>query len=715
MAEIEYDAAHTPLVLPQAAAKRQGLLARIDASQLLPGNSYESLDNQEGIKGSFTVQGSPVNVVLKQKRTAFLMDGTSTLTSNFAMPATLQGNSPYSVEAWILNPELNEQEVIADLNRAGGELEKIAVGYGSESALGLVNHNGSFENIGIRDLKGGDEWIHLVSTYDGFMERIYLNGKMVMEKNIVLRLPLGSDPLTIGCDAFGSAPFTGYLSELSVYDTPLTGEQVNELYHRTYPTTVALELNSASMSYNATDWSGEGDMGGKAHFATPTGVSDIAGRIAIASPVAITELQKPSQEIKSVLVDFATLRKSPVVLTWDNGSLQYTKERLILTLNGKKQEIACKATATGWAQWVWLPGEGRCYVNGEPQQVEPATFTCEKQLATGEKCARVGLYYQPFTADECKRMQAESLDRALDSIKGNVSPATPTAMQLTIADAGKAAAYSFCFGNGKSGWTTGWTKQSYARESNLATGSQYPYLIKVRDKMGHVAVAYKGVVKLDEKSFQLFGDDFSTPRDYVQEGCKSSIWDGVQGFKLQESAVKSDGSTLALSSAGREFTAAANNNGPFLYKEIKGDFVMQVELTDFSGYRDRKAVGLTEGGLMVMLESPAEGPAQQLIHLGCFPYWNVGNMVTDLSREGRPQYFNKKGYDLDRYMQIEHNGDYFFIRTSPDGITWEEIPNTPLYHPELSGKSLKVGLYQVSYQKDYGTVNFDNFKLWIKK
>jgi len=80
--------------------------------------------------------------------------------------------------------------------------------------------------------------------------------------------------------------------------------------------------------------------------------------------------------------------------------------------------------------------------------------------------------------------------------------------------------------------------------------------------------------------------------------------------------------------------------------------------------------------------------------LGAFPLYNCGNMFTILSRHGRPQYPNYRGYEFDRIIQFERRGNKLFARTSRDGQTWNNMPGSPV---DVTSPKLAVGVYQTTY------------------
>ena len=72
------------------------------------------------------------------------------------------------------------------------------------------------------------------------------------------------------------------------------------------------------------------------------------------------------------------------------------------------------------------------------------------------------------------------------------------------------------------------------------------------------------------------------------------------------------------------------------------------------------------------------------------------------------------GWEYDPFLQIERVGDMFYVRTSPDGNIWSDMPGSPIYAPQMKNKVLKVGIYQTTYSNNKSWVSFDEFNLWQK-
>ena len=180
-----------------------------------------SLDASNYQLGS-NLQG--VSIVPKDGKAAFHFDGQHTI----SMPCnlkTLTYNAPYTVAAWILNPDPSEIETVAQFMPAGNDLATIELRNGTSRAEGIIAHNASFENAGAPQAVKANTWQHWVVNFDGFNERIYCDGKLVSEKNIFLMLR-PAETVTIGASSRGSSPFTGYLHSLRLYDYAFSAEDI---------------------------------------------------------------------------------------------------------------------------------------------------------------------------------------------------------------------------------------------------------------------------------------------------------------------------------------------------------------------------------------------------------------------------------------------------------------------------------------------------------
>ncbi len=213
-----------------ATYKKGNLIIDINASNYAQGKPVSLTEISNAPGGAF--KGTePVIVEIKKGKYAFYFDGQTTLQSDFSLPKTMTYNAPYTISAWTLNPSVSAIETVAEFTQRRNDLATIEFRQGTDRQNGLIAHNASFENFGCpRECKQGEgEWQHWVITYDGYYERIYLNGKLVTEKNSFLMIrPQGS--ITLGSSFDGANKFSGYLHSLRFYDKALTTSEIEKEY-----------------------------------------------------------------------------------------------------------------------------------------------------------------------------------------------------------------------------------------------------------------------------------------------------------------------------------------------------------------------------------------------------------------------------------------------------------------------------------------------------
>ena len=216
-AEREYDAKTGLVRLPAAEKEKKGLVVSLNADEFAAGDTVGYIPNL-GVKGGFEAQTEPVIVEEQQGKKAFRFDGKQFFRSNFPLPATLLDNAPYTLEAWILNPELAENECIADFTSSHDELEKIMLVNGTEPRCGMMNHYGWYEDVGYKDAQTlAGKWQHIYVSFDGRLEKVYINGQLISNKDIqILVKPIQF--VTLGRNAENEWPFSGYLHALKLWD-----------------------------------------------------------------------------------------------------------------------------------------------------------------------------------------------------------------------------------------------------------------------------------------------------------------------------------------------------------------------------------------------------------------------------------------------------------------------------------------------------------------
>lgn len=217
-AELSHDATTDIRTNPPAASSPVGLVVDIDVSTMAVGDTVGYFGNGRGLEGYFESVGQPAVVCEIGGHRALRMDSSTIYRSTFALPSTLRDNCPYTLEMTILNPTIELNECVADFTTSHDELEKIMAVNGTEPRCGVMQHYGWYEDAGYEGVASlAGQWQHVRVEFDGRMERVWINSRLVSEKDIQL-LVKPSQYVTIGRNAEGEWPFTGYIASLRLYD-----------------------------------------------------------------------------------------------------------------------------------------------------------------------------------------------------------------------------------------------------------------------------------------------------------------------------------------------------------------------------------------------------------------------------------------------------------------------------------------------------------------
>ncbi|MCF0201976.1 MAG: family 43 glycosylhydrolase [Bacteroidaceae bacterium] len=213
--EKDFDAASDIVRLPVCDDYTHGTIIDICADDYQTGDTVGYIRNK-GIDGWFEAQKAPAIIEAIDGKKAFRFDGKQVFRSSFAMPAALRDNTPYSLEAWIYNPEMELNECVADFTTTHDELEKIMLVNGTEPRCGLMNHYGWYEDAGSKEAKQFEKkWQHVRVEFDGRMEKVFINDTLISEKDIQLLIK-PSQYATIGLNNENEWPFTGYIHSIKL-------------------------------------------------------------------------------------------------------------------------------------------------------------------------------------------------------------------------------------------------------------------------------------------------------------------------------------------------------------------------------------------------------------------------------------------------------------------------------------------------------------------
>lgn len=216
-AEKQFDAVNDIRRQPVAARERHGLIVNVDADMFNAGDTVPFIPNK-GLHGEFVTVKEPAVIVTVEGKKGIRFDGKQHYRSSFPLPATIRDNAPYTLKMGILNPDISENECVADFTTSHDELEKIMAVNGTEPRCGVMNHYGWYEDAGWKDVKGLEgKWQDVHVCFDGRIEKVYINGKKVSEKDIQL-LVKPSQYVSLGLNNENEWPFSGYVNSIQLYD-----------------------------------------------------------------------------------------------------------------------------------------------------------------------------------------------------------------------------------------------------------------------------------------------------------------------------------------------------------------------------------------------------------------------------------------------------------------------------------------------------------------
>ena len=80
-----------------------------------------------------------------------------------------------------------------------------------------------------------DEWVHIVGTYDGTTQKLYINGALDQSATTTQEVSVTTNA-KIGARNFDdrAVEFLGKIDELAIFDRALTAEEVTEIYRIKY-------------------------------------------------------------------------------------------------------------------------------------------------------------------------------------------------------------------------------------------------------------------------------------------------------------------------------------------------------------------------------------------------------------------------------------------------------------------------------------------------
>jgi hypothetical protein len=144
-----------------------------------------------------------------------------------------------SQESWVNFNSSSDTQVIIGMQLGDSSNNSYALWFQGGLFSGEVGANGNFDNIGYTWTPTVGTWYHLSHTYDGTIQRLYINGVQVQTKNTSglisynvnnTKLVIGGD-YNSGYDGGLTARMNGKISIVRIYDRALSASEILQNYN----------------------------------------------------------------------------------------------------------------------------------------------------------------------------------------------------------------------------------------------------------------------------------------------------------------------------------------------------------------------------------------------------------------------------------------------------------------------------------------------------
>jgi xylan 1,4-beta-xylosidase len=216
------------------------LLVNLDSKNIPFGNSINRLANTGSVGGIFTKTGE-VFVEKDEEgiKAIKFVKGALTL-GNVPVPKTLAWNGSYTVATWVKNTKVsNEGECLASwCDRHQFELANSynALFYNSGPYGAGAHLDGHFD-MRYKKVPAENKWHYIVLTFDGVVEKIYVDGVLDNSQNMILSSAIDKARIIVGASDVGEN-YSGYMASLRMYDYALTEQEITSLISDTNPKAV---------------------------------------------------------------------------------------------------------------------------------------------------------------------------------------------------------------------------------------------------------------------------------------------------------------------------------------------------------------------------------------------------------------------------------------------------------------------------------------------
>jgi hypothetical protein len=219
-----------------AAVSSHKMLINLDAAAEKQTASLTKVSNKGALGGTFTKQGK-VTLVTDDEGVKAIQFINGALVLDKPVPKSLAWNGSYTVATWVKNPEVDKEgEFLASwCNREKYNLANSynALAYNS-GHYGAAPHLDGHFDMRYKKLPEQNKWHHIILTFDGVVEKIYVDGVLDNSQNMMLSSAIDKAKIIIGASDVGEN-YSGFMASLKMFDYALDKEEIISLMDQSAP------------------------------------------------------------------------------------------------------------------------------------------------------------------------------------------------------------------------------------------------------------------------------------------------------------------------------------------------------------------------------------------------------------------------------------------------------------------------------------------------
>jgi PKD repeat protein len=132
-----------------------------------------------------------------------------------------------TLEAWVYPESITTGNTVIFKEKSGGAVYNLYASEDKEGPVSSFSKNNKYYIIEDSNPLPLNQWSHLVSTYDGQYQRLYVNGAEVASRNQTGTIEQSTGVLRIGGNSVWGEFFKGYIDEVRIYNRALTATEIN--------------------------------------------------------------------------------------------------------------------------------------------------------------------------------------------------------------------------------------------------------------------------------------------------------------------------------------------------------------------------------------------------------------------------------------------------------------------------------------------------------